>query len=133
MPRAPKIRQRIIFALICASLLATSGCLLFWVGAGAGAATAVYLKGELRTTEHVPLDQAWQATLRAMTSLGIPITERAKDALSASLQGRTGDQKDVTVTLVSKAHHWTEIRIRVGTLGDEARSRRILETIRSQY
>lgn len=128
-----KIRHRIMLTALCAAVLLSQGCLLFWVGAGAGTATALYVTGELRSTEHVALDRAWQATMDALTEMKMPIGEPHKDALTGRLTAVGADNKDIAIKLDTKGEHLTEIRIRVGVTGDRARSEQILNKIRSKY
>lgn len=128
-----KLRKKLMLFALCIMTLTPQGCLLFLAGAGAGATTAAYITGELRATDHVDMDRAWQATLDALTAMNMPIGEPRKDALTGRLVARTADNKDVNIRLDRKGSNLTEIRIRIGVMGDETRSRQILERIRSKY
>ncbi len=124
-----------IMAILGISLLLNTGCaaVLLGGGAAAGAGTILYVKGELQSTEDVPIDKAWRATVLAVDDLGFAVTSRKKDAVSARLTALTADNKDVKITLNRKAEEVTHIGIRVGTFGDESLSRLILDKIREQY
>ena len=53
-------------------LLFSSGCAgVLWLGggAGAGAGTIAYLKGELKSTEEASIDRTWQAAQKAIEEL----------------------------------------------------------------
>ncbi len=118
--------------MLMASLLALgSGCVLFVVGAAAGAGVAGYawVNGEIQTTEPASLDRTWNAVLAAMKDLEFPVTEQSKDALEASLTAHNASNTNISIKLKNLSNNSTEIRIRVGTFGDESMSRIILDKI----
>jgi hypothetical protein len=114
--------------------LSQTGCLLLVAGgaAAAGAGTYAYVSGDLKGTESASLDRVWTATQAAVTELQLPITSRQKDALGARLLARTSSDKKVDIRLKKLTDTSTEIRIRVGTWGDESVSRLILEKIKKR-
>jgi len=119
-------------AVLMASLLAlTSGCFLFVVGAAAGGGAAGYawVNGEVKITEGSSLNQTWDASLAAMKDLEFSVTEKSKDALSGYVTAQTADNKNIKINLKYISNTSTEIRIRVGTFGDEDLSRIILNKI----
>ena len=122
-------------ALAAALAVLQSGCVLFLVGAaaGAGAGTYAYVSGELKGSESVSLDKAWNASLAAMKDLEFPITTKSKDALQAEVVARTSADKKIVVKLKKVSDKTTEIRVRVGTFGDETLSRMILDKIKSHF
>jgi len=52
---------------------------------------------------------------------------------SARFVARTATDKKIEVTLNKKSANSTEIRIRVGTFGDEPMSRQLLDKIKSHF
>ncbi|GBD38815.1 MAG: hypothetical protein KatS3mg078_1474 [Deltaproteobacteria bacterium] len=129
------MRYRIDIAVFFILLsLVNSGCaaVLLGGGAAAGAGTVLYVKGELQSVEEVPLDRAWNAANLAVRDMGFVIGNSEKDDLSGSLTAYTADNKKVQIKLKRRAESITEIRIRVGTFGDESLSRLILEKIRER-
>jgi hypothetical protein len=64
--------------------------------------------------------------------MGFVIGNSEKNDLSGSLTAYTADNKKVQIKLKRRAESITEIRIRVGTFGDESLSRLILERIRER-
>lgn len=124
-----------LLALLAALAALSSGCLLFVVGAaaGAGAGTYAYVNGELCSSEAVKLDKAWDATQAGVKDLGYNVVEKQKVALEAHLTARGPGDKKVQVKLVKQSDTVTEIRIRVGTFGDESLSRQILNKIKSHF
>ena len=114
-------------------LLASGGCAavaLVGVGGGAGAGTIAYLRGELESMEDAPLERTYQAAQKAVKDLGFIVTSEQKDAFSAKLVARSATDKRVEVNLKELTDKLTEVSIRVGTFGDEALSRLILEYLK---
>ncbi|MBU6401731.1 MAG: DUF3568 family protein, partial [Verrucomicrobia bacterium] len=109
-----------------------SGCavLLLGTGAAAGAGTVVYYNGQLRATEDASLDRTWSASQSAMKDLQIAVVEKKKDGLTGYLRGRSSGAKRVTVNLKRKTDQVTEVRVRVGYVGDKVISQQILDQIR---
>ena len=112
-------------------LAAGNGCVLFVAGAVAagGAGTWAYIKGEIKATEEAPLDKAWAATLDTMKDMEFPVTYKGKDALAGELKAVNSSGTTIHIYLKKLSEHSTEIRIRVGTFGDEPLSRTIITKI----
>lgn len=109
---------------------ALCGCIAFLAGAGAGAGTAIWLKGSLKDKIDAPLDQVHEATQKALTDLELPVLKDKKDAMTAKIASKFSDGKRISIHLESKGRSTTEISIRVGPIGNERRSQRILSQIR---
>jgi hypothetical protein len=122
-------------AILGLVLVTGSGCALFVVGAaaGAGAAGYAYVNGEMKSTESVPLDQAWSATLAAAKDLEFPIISQSKDAAEAQLTVRNASDDKIVINLKAVSDKATEFRIRVGTFGDKTLSDHILDKIRQHF
>jgi hypothetical protein len=116
-------------------LAMTSGCALFLVGgaAAAGAGGYAYVSGELKDTESVSLDTAYNATLAAMKDLQYAVVSKPKDAMTATITVRNAKDEKIVITLNKQSATITEIHIRVGTFGDEQLSRQILDKIKSHF
>lgn len=133
MNSAKKQKLAIVFMLIVSPLVLT-GCLAAAAvggGAVAGAGTIAYIKGELKATEGHSIDETWAATEKAIAELNFLVINKVKDAVSAELKCQTADGKTVNIELKRIADNLTEIKIRVGTFGDEALSRYILNKIQA--
>lgn len=113
-------------------LALTAGCVAVAVGAAAGAGTYAYVSGVLKSTESASLDRTWTAAQGALKELEFPIISRQKDALEAELVARTSSDKKITIKLKKLSDTATEVRIRVGTFGDESMSLAVLEKIRKR-
>ena len=126
-------RPLLLAAMFCAASLLLTGCAALLVGAAAGAGGVAYVQGELKVTESVSLAVAQRAAEKALTDLKLGIQKRQADGLSGVLEARTSGDQKVTVKTKRIADKSTEIGIRVGVLGDEAKSRQILNRIQASY
>ena len=108
------------------------GCALFLIGGGAaaGAGAVAYSRGQLRSVQETPFERAWDAAQDAMRDLGFVVTYQEKEPDAGKLLARTKDNEEVEVRLEAESTTVTEIRIRVGWLGNEALSNVILEKIK---
>ncbi len=128
-----RLRQIVSLGLMLVAMVITSGCVALVVGAAVGAGTVAYVGGELKATDEVAFDRAWSATLKAMDDLQFKVTKQQKDALEGLLVARRADDTPVTVRVRKQGEKTTEIRIRVGTFGNETLSRTIHDKIKSHY
>lgn len=129
-----KVREScVVLAVILAAGL-SSGCQLLLLGAGAaaGAGTVAYLQGELKTNLDAPLANALKASEDALKETGHSIIERTEGTGKGKLVARGAGDKRVEVNLRVLTPKATEIGIRVGTFGDEALSRQLLEKIQKR-
>jgi len=129
-------KQLLLLSVLGLSLLVNTGCPPVIIGAaagvGVGAGTVAYVGGELKSTEKVSLDRAWGATQTAMGDLGFAITDRHKDVFNAELNARGVEVKKIRIALKKISDNSTELKIRVGVFGDEAKSQQILQAIKQR-
>jgi len=110
----------------------STGCLAV-VGAGAAAGTMAYLNSELKSIEDVPLDTAYQSTQQAFNDLGFSDIEAERSEVRAKVNALDLRGKKVAVNLEKVTEKTTRFRIRVGALGDEQMSIRVLRRIREEF
>lgn len=129
------LRLRAPIVLMMSGLLMAplAGCAALAVGAAgaaAGVGTYAYVSGRLETIIEAPIDRAWDATRSAVEDdLGFAVERAEHDALKGELRAKQADGTNVRVNLERKGDNLTEVRIRVGTFGDEAQSRLIMDKI----
>lgn len=126
-------RLRTLAVLTLAGSTIAGGCTaLAIIGAAAvGAAGAyVYTEGRLESVERAPLERVYDATVQAMKDLEFEVQEHTRDALQARVVALRADKSEVKVALEHKSDDTTDVRIRVGVIGDEEVSRKVLERIR---
>ncbi len=98
---------------------------------GAGTSAIAFATGELRVTEGVPLEMLHEATKKAVETLRYvdveaALVEEGRIRWTATTAG--GDPVDIR--LIANGEDRTDLRIRIGVFGNEARSRLVLEQIR---
>lgn len=120
--------EAFLTVLLVGTVLPVYGCVVAAVGAGAG--TAVYVMGEFKAYEARDLTTVYMATEKAMEQLQLNVTAKTKDAMSATTVGRDSADTKITVKLSAVPEQTTKISIRVGTFGDETRSRLIYDQIK---
>ena len=128
------MKTKSIVTLFAASVvgLFLSGCAALIIGGAAGAGTYAYVRGEMKSTESAALDRVWSATRAAMKDLQFTVTTEQKDSLQGHLVARTASDKKIDIQLEKISDTSTEVRIRVGTFGDEDLSHLILEKIKKR-
>ena len=120
-------RILLIFLLVGIAVLG-QGCVAAAVGVGA-AGTIAYVRGDLEVVESYSLNKVYQATETALDELELNVISKSKDALTATINARDAQDKKVKITLKKTAAQTTSISIRIGTFGDETKSRMIYQKI----
>ena len=130
-----KLREYLVRLVLVATVICSNGCALFLIGAGVaiGVGTAKYVGGELQSADEVTMDRAWKASLQAMQELEFRVTKQQKDALAGEIVARRADDTRILIRFKKQSDTVTEMRIRVGTFGDEQLSRLIYEKIKSRF
>jgi hypothetical protein len=111
------------------SAMQLAGCAALLLGGAVGAGSVVYVKGQLKEDMGASVRRVHDASASALKELGLPIVEDSHDRLSASMKSRTADGSDVWITVESVTQDSSRITVRVGIIGDERKSRQILDAI----
>ena len=109
--------------------LQASGCLLL-LGVGAGAGGTAYVMGKLEAEIDVSVPKLQKATVVGLRALSMPVIKERGDKLTAEVESKTADDATVKISLSSLTPSRSTISIRVGLIGNETRSRQILDAIR---
>ncbi len=117
----------LLSCLLCASTL--TGCLALLAGGAAGAGSVVYVKGQLRETMDATVTAVHSASVATLKELGLPAIEDKYDELSAKMKSRFADGQDVWIDIEYITVQSSRLTIRVGIMGDERKSRQILDGI----
>ncbi|MFO1462043.1 MAG: DUF3568 family protein [Verrucomicrobiota bacterium] len=88
-----------------------------------------YSQGSLLAVEAASMDKVWRASRAALSSLDITELEAQGSTLAAFIDGRTPDLKKVTIKMRPLSPTKTELKIRIGTFGDESLAHLIYEKI----
>jgi hypothetical protein len=110
-------------------IMTLAGCWLV-VGAAGGAAGAIYVKGRLKDRFDAPVARVHEAPRAALKEMGLSLHEDKADQLSAQVESKFADGTRVWVTINADGNESSKISIRVGVMGDEGRSRAILDSIK---
>ena len=121
------VKKGIAMFLLC-SVLILQGCVAV-IGAGAGAGTVAYVRGELQTTYAASFNRTWEASLTALKDLGITVYNTDKDATEGNIEATKADGTKVKINLKPAGSDTTSVKIRVGIFGDEEVSRTISNQI----
>jgi RNase adaptor protein for sRNA GlmZ degradation len=122
---------RVSHLMLCLVLgVFASGCVALAVGAAGGVAGAVYVMGKLKDEVNHDVPTVHAATVAAMKDLDLTLSKDKADKVSAHLESEFADGKHVWIDLESMAEARTNLTIRVGITGDEARARKIHEAIK---
>ncbi len=136
-PAGPSFRSRATrragcfaaLAALAAGVAATSGCGALLLIGGAGTSAIAFATGELRSREPSTLAQLDAACAAAVDVLAYDEVETEREANQIRWRARTASGDPVDIRLVAKGPDATEVRIRIGVFGDEAKSRLVLEEI----
>lgn len=129
---SPKIRLRTARSIVLALTLAfaTSGCGALLPVGGAGTSAIAFATGELTVTEAIAIGDLQAATRTAVETLRYVDADAVQDGNRIRWRATTAGGDPVDIRLISLGPLETEVHIRVGVFGNEARSRLVLEQIR---
>ena len=105
------------------------GCAAIVAG-GAAAGGAIWYRGELRENLPGSVEQVYKAADQTMKNFKFSIKDSNSDKLRGEINGELADGTDLKISIRSQGDQVSEIRIRVGIMGDEKISRQIIEDIR---
>jgi len=127
--------RMLLAALLVVSAVALHGCASSEGTAkpeGVAPGTAQYKMGTLKAVESTSIDKVYGATLKAMEELKLPVLQKSVDSMSGEIVARDVADKKITITLNATTDGMTKLSIKVGMLGDEAKSRLIYEQIKKK-
>ena len=119
--------QIFLTLLLVSPLVLMEGCVI--VAAGGAAGAVAYIRGDLEVVEEKDIDAVYKATEKALEELGLKVSKKTKDAMSAVIIARDAQDKKVTIKLNATAEETTKLSIRIGTFGSETKSRLICQKI----
>ena len=116
--------------LFCALSLATMvGCIPLLIGAAMGAGSMTYINGSLARNVDESVEKIHKATLEALKDLNLFIMSDELNRHSASIRAEYEDTKKIHISIEALTEYVSEVRIRVGTFGDQDESNAILDAI----
>jgi hypothetical protein len=116
---------------VCALVL--NSCVAPILAAGAAGAGAVaYLRGSLSSHVEGSLDECIRATRSGLSQMGCFKVREESDPDGAKFSYRDSTDTKITVFLERKPANFIRMTIRVGRMGDETRSLKILNAIQEE-
>ncbi len=112
-------------------LVPLGGCAVAAVGAAAGA-TYVWVNGEVKATLAAALPKVEEASKKALENLELTAVGSTSDKLEGTVTGMMADGSKVRIKLKAVDFHSTEVKIRVGKVGDRTVSEQVLRHIRRE-
>lgn len=126
------LKKITVFVFSGILLLNIYGCFTLFVGAAAGAGTAVWLSGKLTQQFNTPYERTIDAAEAALRSLKLEVTKEAKEANVTQLRSKYTDGKAIWIDIRRITEHSTKVEVRVGAVSpDKAASEKILKRIQS--
>ena len=131
------IKRRIkSIAIVGCLLIVMAGCSRQWVilgtaAAAVGVGTYAYIKGDLKRTYDVNIENAWAASVKSVDQLKLTTESKTHDAFNGIIKGKMADGTSFQINLKRLAENSTEIGVRLGTFGDRAKSEAIHDKILS--
>jgi uncharacterized lipoprotein len=116
------------WALVALALVLSpslSGCVALVAGAGAGAGTVAYIKGEHSQVHGAAYERVWAATQNALKQMNIRVAKSEKDALGGIIEARRADDTAVDIKVEPVGSDAARVKIRIGMFGDKAASEAI--------
>jgi uncharacterized protein YceK len=123
---------RRIQLLVLISLVALGGCTTVYPSTSAGAGTYNRASGWLTWTYPAPLERTYQAAVAALEGLDLRMQTKMLDGLEGRLKALRADRTAVKVYLKPVTDRTTEVRVKVGTFGDQDQSEHIHKDIRTR-
>ncbi|KPK02905.1 MAG: hypothetical protein AMK71_00750 [Nitrospira bacterium SG8_35_4] len=121
------------FIIIGCSLTFLYGCVLAWIGVGAGVGIGAYkfIEGRLEREYPLSYSRAWDATNSALANLQISISDSTKGETKGTIDSVRKDGKKVLVSLKDRGQGVTTISVRVGLMGDRGLAEQVHDEIAS--
>ncbi len=123
-------RSAVALALTGLFVLTSGGCGTRLSLGAAGTSAIAFVTGELHSTEDVSLGELDGACNAAIERLAYDELDVSRGSDQVRFRARTAGGEPVDLRLFARGPERTDLRIRIGLLGDETTSRLVLEEIR---
>ena len=110
-------KRRIPAALLLLSFWIFAGCAAVIVGAGVGAGTYTYIKGELNRSYQVKFAEALNVCISILNDLNQPIIEKTTDGEKTTIKTQKKDGTPQTINIAIESIEWTQVSVRTGVFG----------------
>jgi len=110
-------RKKITAALLLLSIWLLAGCAAAIVGAGVGAGTYTYIKGDLKRSYQVKFNEALNVCISILEDLNQPILEKTTDGEKTTIKTQKKDGSPQTIHVAIENIDRTEVSVRTGVVG----------------
>ena len=110
-------KRRIFAASVLLSIWLLSSCAAVIVGAGVGAGTYTYIKGDLKRSYQVKFDKALIVCISILEDLNQPIVEKTTDGEKTTIKTKRKDGSAQTINVAIESTEWTQVSVRTGLVG----------------
>jgi len=104
-----------LFVIACFFL--GTGCAAVIIGAGVGAGTYTYLKGDLKRAYNAKFDKTLDVCLSIISDLNQPVLEKTTDGEQTTIRTERKDGSPQTIIVSISSLNWTEVAVRSGVFG----------------
>jgi hypothetical protein len=104
-------------ALILVGIWLLTGCAAVIVGAGVGAGTYTYIKGELKRSYQAEFDKTLQICLDILDDLNQPVIDKTTDGEKTTIKTQRKDGTDQIIDVSIINVDWTQVSVRTGVVG----------------
>jgi hypothetical protein len=109
-------------------LVAASGCGAIVVAGATGVAVAYYM-GEGRKAYDADVNHATDAVRQVIKDMNLVLIREKEDGGGREIVTRTTADEQITFTMKTLTPKTTELRVRVGYLGNQARTNTIFDSV----
>ena len=110
-------KKRILAVFLLLSFWLLSGCAAVIIGAGVGAGTYTYIKGDLQRSYQVKFDKALDVCISILEDLDQPIVEKTTDGEKTTITTKRKDGSSQTIKVAIESIEWTQVSVRTGVVG----------------
>ena len=122
-------RKLVVVAVFISLLFAGCAPAAFVGGAALGIGGYKYYNGALIVIYKAPFDETWNNSVSALENLDYQIFERNRKLTSGTIKTTGSIKERITLSLKYVSLEETEVKIKVGLLGDEVDSTKIKDKI----
>lgn len=111
-----------------ATVAASQGCVLL-AGAAVGAGGYAYVTGALSKNLDAKVDKVHAAALKGLKDLGAFVVSEDQSSQKSEIHAESEDGKNINIDIEALTEQASKIKIRVGTIGNESDSLRVLKAV----